>query len=140
MSRIRIEMIVWDDKFSFGISIIDKEHKKFIDAVNKAFVAEERNDNREAAKEFLNEMTDYSLTHFSTEEAYMKEFKFSGFKYHKKEHHDFTITAIANLKKVTKGDCHIINETLLYFTGWVLNHIQITDRKYINCFKRNGLK
>ncbi len=135
-----LKMIEWDDNFTFGISIIDKEHRQFIDFINKAFVAKEHNDNPEASKELLKEMTDYSLTHFATEEAYMIKFKYSGYKYHKKEHHDFTMTASANLRKVIKGDYQIINEKLLYLTGWLLNHIQVTDRKYIDCFKRNGLK
>lgn len=132
-------MIKWDDKFSFGISIIDKEHKEIIDFVNKVFVAEERNDNPEVSMELLKELTNYSLTHFATEENYMIKLKYSGYKYHKKEHHDFTMTTIANLRKVNQGDYKIINENLLYLTGWLLNHIQVTDRKYIDCFKRKGL-
>ncbi len=135
-----LKMIIWDDKFSFGISIIDKEHRKFIDVINKAFVAKEHNYNPEASKELLKEVTNYSLTHFATEEAYMKRFKYSGYKYHKKEHQDFTMTTIANHRKVIKGDYQIINEKLFYLTGWLLNHIQVTDRKYIDCFKRNGIE
>ena len=31
-------MIEWDVKYSVGVSIIDGEHKKFIDIINKAIV------------------------------------------------------------------------------------------------------
>ena len=70
----------------------------------------------------------------------MIDFNYQGYQDHKEEHHDFTMTTIANHRKVIKGDYQIINENLLYLTGWLLNHIQVTDRKYIDCFKRNGLK
>ncbi len=60
-------MIEWEDKYSFGISIIDKEHKKFIDVINKAIIAREHYDNPEEVKEVLRGMTTYVLTHFNTE-------------------------------------------------------------------------
>jgi len=131
-------MIEWDDRFSFGISIIDKEHRAFIDVINNAFVAMEQNDNPEAVKELLKEMTNYTLTHFATEETYMIKYKYPEYKYHKNEHHDFTMTTIANLRKVIKGDYQIVKDTLLHLTVWLPNHIQVTDRKYIDCFKKNG--
>jgi len=64
-------MIEWEDKFSVGISIIDEEHKKLIGVLNKAIYAKEHNDNTEEIKEVLREMTDYTFTHFKTEEAYI---------------------------------------------------------------------
>jgi len=131
-------MIEWDDRFSFGISIIDKEHRAFIDVINNAFVAMEQNDNPEAVIELLKEMTNYTLTHFATEETYMIKYKYPEYKYHKNEHHDFTMTTIANLRKVIKGDYQIVKDTLLHLTVWLPNHIQVTDRKYIDCFKKNG--
>ena len=133
-------MVAWDDKFSFGISIIDEEHKKFIGILNKAIIAKEHNNKPEEIKEVLKEMNNYALEHFTTEEAYMKKFKYPEYKSHKKEHHDFSMTTSAILKKVIKGDYQIIKDTLLYLVGWLLNHIQVTDRKYIDCFKKNGLK
>ncbi len=133
-------MIEWDDKYSFGISIIDKEHKKFIDVINKAFVAKEHNDNPEEVRELSKEMANYALTHFKTEETYMKEFNYPEYQDHKEEHHDFTMTTIANLRKLNKGDYQITNEKLEYLKRWLVNHIQGTDKKYIDCFKKNGLK
>jgi hemerythrin len=56
------------------------------------------------------------------------------------EHHDFNMTTIANLRKVIKGDYQITNEKLEYLKRWFVNHIQGTDKKYIDCFKKNGLK
>ncbi len=65
-------MIEWEDKFSVGISIIDEEHKKLIGILNKVIYAKGHNGNPEELWEILSEMTNYALTHFTTEEAYMK--------------------------------------------------------------------
>ncbi len=133
-------MIEWSDKYCFGISIIDEEHKKFIDIINKAFVAKEHNDNPEEVKELLKGMANYALTHFTTEENYMIKFNYPGYKYHKEEHHDFTMTTIDNLRKIIKGDYQITKEILEYLKRWLVNHIQGTDKKYVDCFIKNGLK
>ncbi len=133
-------MIEWDDKYCFGISIIDEEHKKFTDIINKAIVAKEHNDNPEKVKEVLREMTNYVLTHFKTEETYMIEFNYPEYQDHKEEHHDFAMKTIAYLDRVIKGDYQIANEILEYLKRWLINHIQGTDRKYIDCFNKNGLK
>ncbi len=84
-------MFKWDVKYSVGISIIDEEHRKFIDIINKAIVAREQSDNPEEIKEVLKEMTDYALTHFKTEEIYMKEFNYPEYQDHKEEHHDLPL-------------------------------------------------
>ncbi len=133
-------MFKWDVKYSVGISIIDEEHRKFIDIINKAIVAREQSDNPEEIKEVLKEMTDYALTHFKTEDIYMKEFNYPEYQDHKEEHHDFAIKTIAYLDKVIKGDYQIANEILEHLKQHLVNHIQVTDKNYVGCFKENGLK
>jgi hemerythrin len=133
-------MIEWDDKYCVGISIIDEEHKEFIDIINKAIVTKENNDNPEGVKEVLREITNYVLTYFKTEEAYMIEFNYPEYQDHKEEHHDFTIKIIAYLDKVIKGDYQIANDILEDLKSWLVNHIQGTDKKFVDCCKENGLK
>ncbi len=122
-----------------GISITDEERKKLFGILNKAVLAKEHNDNPEETEEVLNEMTNYALTHFATEETYMKEFNYPEYKYHKEEHYKFTIKTIAYLGKMREGDYQIINEVLEFLKQWWVNHIRNTDTKYFDCFKKNGL-
>jgi len=49
-------------------------------------------------------------------------------------------SAIAYHDKVIEGGCQIANEIIEYLKWWLVNHIQVTDKKYIDCFKKNGLK
>jgi len=132
-------MIKWDDKYSVGISIIDDEHKEFIAMINKAVAIKENNSNPEEVREILYEMIKYALKHFATEETYMKKFNFPEFQLHRNEHLDFADKTFANLNKVIMGDFQIANEILEYLKQWLVNHIQETDRKYIECFSKNGL-
>ena len=133
-------MIEWDDKYSVGISRLDDEHKQFIDVINKAIATKEHNGNPEDLKEVLRRITMYAITHFSTEENYMIEFNYPEYQHHKEEHHDFSRKVIEYCERVTDGDSQLANKILEYLKQWLVNHIQVTDKKYIDCFKRNGLK
>ena len=133
-------MIKWDDKYSVGISIIDEEHKKLIGILNKAIFAKGHNDNPEEIREVLRKMINYAITHFATEETYMKKFNYSEYQNHKEEHRHFSTETIAYHDKVIKGDPQIANEIIEYLKRWLVNHIQVIDKKFIDCFKENGLK
>ncbi len=133
-------MIKWDDKYSVGISIIDDEHKEFIAIINKAIAIKENNDNPEGVREVLREITIYVLAHFKTEEAHMIKFNYPEYQYHKEEHKDFTMKIIAYLDSVISGNYQIASALLEHLNSWLVNHIQGTDKKYVDCFKENGLK
>jgi hemerythrin len=133
-------MIKWNDKYSVNISLFDEQHKKLFELINKANIVEALNNNTKDVLAILDQMTEYALKHFETEEHYMKEFNFSGYQAHRNEHIDFTNTTIGYQNRVIGGDYQIINEILEYLMSWLVNHIQVTDKKYIDCFKKNGLK
>ncbi len=133
------EYIKWNNKYCVGISIIDEQHKKLFGFLNKTIDAMEHSDNIEELKEVLDEMTQYALEHFETEEAYMIEFDYPECRYHSEEHYRFFTKAIAYFDRVVNGDNHISNELIEYLKQWLVNHIQVSDRRYIDCFKKNGL-
>jgi hemerythrin len=133
-------MIEWDDKYSVGISIIDNEHKKLIGIINKAIALEQNSNNSEEIIEIINEMNKYALTHFADEEAYMVQFNYPDYEQHRKEHQGFCIETMAFLDSATKGDCQLACEILEHLKNWIVHHVQGTDRKYIDCFKKHGLK
>ncbi len=70
----------------------------------------------------------------------MIEFNFPMYQYHKEEHLDFSIRTLSYQSRVTNGDFDVANGILEYLKRWLLNHIQRTDKKYSDCFKKNGLK
>ncbi len=102
--------------------------------------AKKHNVNPEELMEVLREMTDYTIMHFTTEEAYMKIFNYPEYQDHKEEHRGFSSKIIVYTYKVIKGKYQFTNELIEYLKQWLINHIQVTDRQYIDCFKKNGLR
>lgn len=133
-------MIEWEDKYSVGVSIIDEEHKKLIDIINNVIAAKQHNNNQNELLKTLNEMVEYANTHFKTEETYMIKFRYPEYQYHKEEHLDYTNKTLAYQSRVVSGDLHVATEILEYLKSWLVEHIQRTDKKYTDCFNKNGLK
>ncbi len=133
-------MVEWEYKNSVDVSIIDEEHKRLINIINNVIVAKQHRNNQKELIEILNEMVEYANTHFKTEERYMIKFKYPEYHYHKEEHLDFSIKTLAYESRVVSGDHHVAIEILEYLKSWLVEHIQRSDKKYTDCFNKNGLK
>jgi len=133
-------MIEWNDKYSVNISLIDEQHKNLFEIINKAIIAKKHSKATKDVLGILDKMTEYALEHFEVEERYMKEFDFPEYLTHRNEHIDFANKSIDYKNRVVGGDSRIINEIFEYLKQWLVKHIQVTDKKYIRCFKENGLK
>ncbi len=141
-----MRMIKWENKFSVNVSSIDEEHKRFIFILNKINAASHINDKPEKKYEILsetlNEMTLYALSHFKTEEKYMTMFDYPDYQQHKKEHKDFLITTVGFCERVMNESYNhvvIMDDLFDYLNQWLAKHIKGSDKKYIECFSKNGI-
>ncbi|MGR3303998.1 MAG: bacteriohemerythrin [Candidatus Scalindua sp.] len=134
-----MEIIRWDKTFSVNVLRFDEEHKNIILIINKLNAAIQKNDEREKVSDALNEMTLYAISHFKTEENYMTRFGYPEYELHKEEHREFTKTTVDFCKRVMNGNYNIANDLLEYLNQWLANHIQGTDKRYTECFNRNGI-
>ncbi len=128
-------MIELEDKLSVDVSIINEGYKEFIGILNKAIIVNEQNGNTEAIKDILGNMIEYSRKYFSKEEACMKKYKFADYQLHTKEHLAFTSKTIMSYHNLLMGDDQISNEIFEYLKHWLLNHIQVSDKKICQLFQ-----
>ena len=131
-------MIQWENKFSVGVSRFDEEHKYIILIINRLNAAIQKDGEREKVSDALNEMTLYAISHFKTEEDYMTRFGYPEYELHREEHREFTRTTVGFCKSVMNGNYNIVYDLLEYLNQWLANHIQGTDKKYTECFNKNG--
>ena len=133
-------MIEWDEEYSVGISIIDDEHQEFIKIINGVLAAKLLDSSSDKIEELLTGMIDYAWKHFRTEESYMIEFKYPEYQYHKEEHFNFIHRVNSYCDRLLSGGYQLAKEILEFLKQWLVKHIHGTDKKYIECFVRNGLK
>ncbi|HTW96237.1 MAG TPA: bacteriohemerythrin [Candidatus Methylomirabilis sp.] len=134
-------LIKWDENFSVGVKIIDKQHQRMIAILNRVYgMVESASNNIEEINQILKEMTDYADFHFSTEEEYFLEFDYDKTAMHTQLHNDYR-ERVAEFKK--RFAAELSNDILIdlseFLDGWWIWHIKNTDKEYTQCFHDHGL-
>jgi len=129
--------VVWSDRYSMGIKVIDDQHKGLLDFVNNLFNHATGNEEEERAffKEVIQQAVQYIKEHFSTEEKYMVATKFPGYAEHKKTHDEFVITVVKTVKDFEAGKRLVLEKLAYFLKDWVLSHVAVMDTQYAKYFK-----
>ncbi|MGE5417822.1 MAG: bacteriohemerythrin [Acidobacteriota bacterium] len=126
-------MIKWDDKYSTGVEQIDEQHKKLFEIANRAFELLKNDlitDKFDQIATVLDELKEYTIYHFKTEEEFMQSVKYMRFLGHKVIHDDF-------IKKIEETDYRTIDENqdkyisdlLEFLVNWISQHILKEDKQ-----------
>ena len=128
--KARSDLMVWKDSYSVGIAQLDDDHKKLIDLLNKFQTAYEYHTGEEFERKALSDLVDYTKYHFQHEEELLQEHAYPDFDAHKAQH----VAMIAEVERFLKDYDARGHEALegvaKYLQGWLINHINGTDKQY----------
>lgn len=126
-------MLVWSDKFATNIELVDFQHKKLFDLLNKLSDAfKQGNPSEIMINEILQELLDYADKHFVDEELLMLQSKLDirHINIQRMEHRSF-LYDIKNMSGhlCTEDDFKEVSEKLVCFiTSWLTFHILGIDQ------------
>jgi len=133
-------LIEWNAQLRLGIEEIDGQHKKLIELINDLHNAMKERKAKEIMSKIIDGLTEYSIVHFSKEEKYFDDFKYTNSFSHKREHQSF-IKKIKEFKSdFDKGKIMLSMEIMDYLKAWWTDHIQKTDAAYAPLFMEKGVK
>ncbi len=136
-----MSLMEWTESMSVGVTQFDDEHKKLIVLINDLFDAVQAGRGRQALGSVLDELVDYTKTHFSHEEHNLKKFNYPDFAAHKKEHDVLTKQVIDIQRKYHGGATAMLSmEVMSFLKSWLINHIQGTDSRYTAFLNEKGLR
>jgi len=101
------------------------QHKKLFELVSNLICACIHGYDTEKLHETLNFLVNYTVQHFTDEEALQIEFKYPEYDKHKKLHEDFKVT-VGGLVKVFKDNgssVELSNNVNKIVVRWLVNHI-----------------
>jgi len=80
------QKIVWDRRYNLGMAMVDKQHKKIFELVNKIYEIDDSDNVKEDIKKLLYEFKDYMQVHFEDEEKYMESIAYPNLQKHRELH------------------------------------------------------
>ncbi len=102
-------MFLWKKEFELGIDSIDEQHKKLLEIGNRIndllCSHDDGDDNYDEIYTVIEELKDYTVYHFKTEENLFIKYKYPEYSIHKKEHDDFI--AYVESVNLDSGVCQI---------------------------------
>ncbi len=122
----------WIPEFSVGCDTIDNQHKRLINIINRLFDAFSNAQARNIINDIIDELAQYTVYHFSTEETLMQQYNFDHDKYlqHKKEHQYFIQKVEEFKKRALEQDYQLTYDIFNFLQQWLKDHILYTDKLY----------
>lgn len=127
--------LLWNEKFNIGVEVVDKAHARLFRKVGKLMdLVEHESDSQSACKENIKFLEDYTMTHFSEEEAYMRSIGYKGYANHKEIHDEFRDSTLVSLKRYLESSDYspmAVERFLSVMVGWLTGHIMAEDQAII---------
>lgn len=125
--------ITWTDDLDTRIDVIDKQHRRIVDYINDLEVAHTSGD-KESVRRVLDDLIDYTMSHFAFEESLQEE---AGYKYAKphKKVHDLFIRRVNDYVERFKLGEDVTDSLHQMLTSWLINHIKRDDADYVGAVR-----
>ncbi|MCG7949390.1 MAG: bacteriohemerythrin [Candidatus Thiodiazotropha taylori] len=118
-----------DEKYSTKVDVCDTQHKELFNRVNALNDAVSTGARQEIGTT-LDNLIDYVVVHFETEERLMEERGYKGLDAHKEEHKQLVQTCADLQKKFHAGEAEIEDGTMVFIKNWLDHHIPVIDKSY----------
>lgn len=120
---------VWVDELNIGVEVIDQQHRRIMEYINQLEDARVKEQSRDEIALLINNLVDYTISHFAFEESLQEEAKYPFAAAHKKVHELFTRRVAEYQDRFSKGEnvTRALNSLLV---TWLLNHIKRDDADY----------
>ena len=125
--------IIWDKKLETGIEVIDAQHQRIVEYINDLEIAKMKLD-KKMVNDIIEQLIDYTQSHFGFEEEMLEEAGYKFLKPHKKVHELFIKRVTEFTMRAAKGE-DIADELHSMLAKWLLNHIANEDRDYSETVK-----
>lgn len=120
----------WSDKYVLGVSEVDEQHQKLFVLVNKMHDLVVSGEDQSAVGEVLDELIDYTVEHFTTEERLFKENEYPNYDQHKQQHDDLTQQVLELQENFKEKKITVTFEILEFLHDWLNEHTTNSDLDY----------
>jgi methyl-accepting chemotaxis protein len=131
----------WDDTFVTGVKLIDARHMRLFETVNRLLDACDQGRGQEELEKSLAFLINYTVKHFSEEEALQQKYGYPGFQAHRQIHENFkrTVGEFARQLNAQGPSQAMLERIKTQVGGWLVTHVKVEDIKMAAFLKSAGL-
>jgi hemerythrin len=130
------DAFAFTDKYKTGIEFVDEEHRRLFEIIketNDVIHAELLHDKYDPIIDILNQLKEYTITHFADEEKYMESIGYEGITLQRIAHNAF----VERLNEIDLDDMddnqqEYLEDLIDFLLEWLINHILKMDKKIPN--------
>lgn len=132
-----MKKLIWTDNLNTGIDVIDNQHKRIVDYINKLYSVHNRHADKAAMRDVIDELVDYTLTHFAFEEGMLDDCDYAQLAEHKALHEQFAAQVRELRDRFDSSESASVELNNLMVT-WLFNHILHEDAKYVPAIPKSA--
>ena len=121
-------LLQWKDEFSTGVALMDQQHKRLVELINQLFLCMKDGGDRMVLADVVDELVNYTITHFHAEEDVMRKHNYPDLEAHKLVHQNFIDKVAVYAEKLKAGDRLPPAEVYGFLKDWLVSHIEKQDR------------
>lgn len=134
-----MSFFLWEDRYSVGISTIDRHHKVLVSYINQLAAACEAGGNKAELGALLKNLRTYTKMHFTFEEAMFRQYDWRERDEHQ-HYHDALVRKVDDFaQRFEAGSQGLELELLAFLKQWLNHHILHEDMSYSE-FLRERMK
>lgn len=132
-------MIEWTKELSVNVKEIDEQHKIFVGLMDELYNAITNNKASELLDGIIDELVKYTEFHFATEEKYFVQFNYEHAAEHKIAHEALLNGVNSFRSEKNENKIELAMKLLDFLENWLVEHLEIHDKRYSKCFNEHGL-
>lgn len=133
------QIMPWTDRLLTGITTLDNDHKILVTLINDLYNFMSRGQGRDALGKALQELVDYTATHFKREEEAFDKTGYPEAQAHKDLHQRFVEEVLAFQKQFNEGGAAIDTKLMTLLREWLVKHIMGSDKAYAPHLRKGGV-
>jgi len=138
-------LLMWTEKLSVGVKVLDEDHKKMIHMVNELHGAIQAADamgqmDRQEIEIALHRLQNYTHYHFAREEALLSKTGYANLEDHKQKHQAL-LDALMEMSArfIGSTDPVAATELMQFMYDWLTHHVNVTDKRYTEHLNEFGI-
>jgi hemerythrin len=122
--------MVWNDRLSVGVKVIDDDHKILLNFANELYDAILAKRSKEVLGDIVDGLVDYTTLHFAREEQFFSDTDYQYAAEHKRQHDDMKQEILRIQVQYKSGAPALTLEVMNFLKDWLYDHILGSDAKY----------